>query len=304
MQDKEGELAAITGVDGVCMAEPSFPELLRCEYSLCLASVGVPHCVLVDNDELLGVVVDVDYSVINSCFQSKQLVEEQHVLLCPMLARCSQAGEGLRKALKQMADSCGSVHTTRWGLIGAMAECYSTTLMCSLPFEDSSLFSYSPERARGIGEVVAELDIAGRVLEVGCGYGMSTHALRGCGLEPFAIDNDTSLVCEGLQRGGLRCEHTAVLDARWLSCCFGVHEFDWVVGLMVGSIAPFTQPLWGAVLRESIGMAREGVLFSVKESEEIEFVRGVCASAGLDGEVLDRSTGGLYDQWWYVGSLP
>ncbi|MHC1601976.1 MAG: class I SAM-dependent methyltransferase [Methermicoccaceae archaeon] len=304
MQDRESELAAITAVKGVCMAEPSFSELLRCEYSLCLASAGVPHCALVDNDEVLGVVVDVAPSAINSCFQSKQVVEEQHVLLTPMLARCSQAGKGLRKALGQMADSCGSVHTTRWGLIGAMAECYSTTLMCSLPFEDSSLFSYSPERARGIGEVVAELDMAGRVLEVGCGYGMSTHALRGCGLEPFAIDNDASLVCEGLQRGGLHPEHTAVLDARWLSCCFELGEFDWVVGLMVGSISPFTQPLWSTVLRESIGMAREGVLFSVKESQEIEFIRELCASAGLEGEVLDRSTGGLYDQWWYVGSLP
>ncbi|MHC1589297.1 MAG: methyltransferase domain-containing protein [Methermicoccaceae archaeon] len=279
-------LAHITGVDDVCMAEPSFSELLRCEYSLSLASVGTPHRALVHGGVVLGVVVE---------------REGQYVLLTPMLARCSEAGRRLQEMVEHMAFSCEAVHTTRWKLICAVAQYYSFWLMSSLPHEPSSLFRYSAERERSIAEVVDGLGISGRVLEVGCGYGMSTRALERCGLEPFAIDNDASLVCEGLRLGGLHPERTAVLDARWLSCCFEQGEFGWVVGLMLGSIAPFTQPLWRTVLTESMKMAGRGVVFSVKEREEIEFVSEVCASGGFEGEVLDRTTGGMYDQWWYVG---
>jgi len=286
LESAAGSLSSVVEVGSVCMAEPAFSDLLRCEYSLTLASRGKPKLALVDDRNVLGMVLE---------------VEGAHVLLTPVLARCSKAGKRLRTLVEKMAPSCERVHITRWELIHAIAEYYSIVLMHSLPHEPSSLFGYPPERAEGIRKVVEGLDISGRVLEVGCGYGMSTHALRSCGVEPFAIDNDASLVCEGLVRGALRPERTAVLDARWLSCCFEPREFDWVVGLMLGTIAPFTQPLWRTIILESVGMASEGVVFSVKEKEEVEFIRDVCVSAGLKGEVIDRRTDGLYDQWWYVG---
>jgi len=273
------------GVGPICMPEPTFSDLLRCEYSLGVASRGKPKLVLVDDHAMLGVVLEID---------------GEYVLLTPVLARCSSAGERLRTLMEKMAPSCERVHIARWELIHAIAEYYSIVLVHSLPHEPSSLFAYPSERVESVRKVVGELGISGRVLEVGCGYGMSTHALRGCGVEPFAIDNDASLVCEGLVNGVLRPERTAVLDARWLSCCFEPHEFDWVMGLMLGAIAPFTQPLWRTIVLESVRMAKRGVVFSVKEREEVEFIRDVCLSAGIEGDVIDCHTDGLYDQWWYV----
>ena len=157
-----------------------------------------------------------------------------------------------------------------------------------------------------------ELDLSGAdVLEICCGDGSATAALRDLGCDPICIDYDKCDICDGLKSGQLREERSIVLDATELSLFFG-QEFDCVAGFMIGPIQPFNEDVWASILRESAKVVRTGgmLIFTFYNGEELLNAYKVLEGCGVSGTTFEnlpdteslagRGTTG-YDRWVYAG---
>jgi SAM-dependent methyltransferase len=148
-----------------------------------------------------------------------------------------------------------------------------------------------------------ELDLSGAdVLEICCGDGSATAALRDLGCDPICIDYDKCDICDGLKSGQLREERSIVLDATELSSFFD-REFDCVAGFMIGPIQPFNEDMWASILRESVKVVRTGgmLIFTFHNSEELLFAEEVLRDCGVSGEAFENLPDNRYDRWVYVG---
>ena len=148
-----------------------------------------------------------------------------------------------------------------------------------------------------------ELDLSGAdVLEICCGDGGATAALRDLGCDPICIDYDKCDICDGLKSGQLRKERSIVLDATELSSFFG-REFDCVAGFMVGPIQPFNEDMWASILRESVRVIRTGgmLIFTFHNGEELSNAYEVLRDCGVFGETFENLPDIGYDRWVYVG---
>ncbi len=148
-----------------------------------------------------------------------------------------------------------------------------------------------------------ELNISGAdVLEICCGDGSATAALRDLGCDPICIDYDKCDICDGLKSGQLRAERSIVLDATELSSFFD-REFDCVAGFMIGPIQPFNEDMWASILRESAKVVRTGgmLIFTFHNGEELGFAYEVLKDCGVSGETFENLPDTGYDRWVYVG---
>jgi len=175
----------------------------------------------------------------------------------------------------------------------------------------SQVLAYSPERQERLQllfktKIELSYDLnAGEMLEVCCGNGMATVALRELGYNVYAIDNDKCAVCEGLSYGALTKENTLVIDARRLAEyeIAKYHKFRCVTGFMLGSIYEFNKPDWQKILLEAAEVISEGILlFTVHKKEEADFIYKTMLDLGIEGDVIDnRDDSSIYDQWAYIG---
>ena len=175
----------------------------------------------------------------------------------------------------------------------------------------SHILAYSSERQERLQLLFkTKIDLlfdlgAAEMLEICCGNGMATAALRDLGYNVYALDNDKCAVCEGLFHGALRKENTAVLDARHLSEYefTQYHEFRCVVGFMLGAIYEFNKTDWQKILSEAAAIINEGLfLLTVHKKEEIDFIDRTMQDLGIKGQVVDnRDDTSIYDQWVYIG---
>jgi len=148
-----------------------------------------------------------------------------------------------------------------------------------------------------------ELDLSGAdVLEICCGDGSATAALRDLGCDPICIDYDKCDICDGLKSGQLREARSIVLDATELSSFFG-REFDCVAGFMIGPIQPFNEDMWASILRESVKVVRTGgmLIFTFYNGEELRNAYEVLRDCGVSGETFENLPDNGYDRWVYVG---
>ena len=155
---------------------------------------------------------------------------------------------------------------------------------------------------REIGSRIG-LDLSGAdVLEICCGDGSATAALRDLGCDPICIDYDKCDICDGLKSGQLRAERSIVLDATELSLFFG-REFDCVVGFMIGPIQPFNEDVWASILRESVKVVRTGgmLIFTFYNGEELLNAYEVLEGCGVSGETFENLPDNGYDRWVYAG---
>jgi len=175
----------------------------------------------------------------------------------------------------------------------------------------SHILAYSSERQERLQllfktkiDLLFDLDAA-EMLEICCGNGMATAALRDLGYNVYALDNDKCAVCEGLFHGALRASSTAVLDARHLSEYefAQYHDFRCVVGFMLGAIYEFNKTDWQKILSEAAVIINEGLfLLTVHKKEEIDFIHKTMQDLGIKGQVVDnRDDTSIYDQWVYIG---
>ncbi len=194
-------------------------------------------------------------------------------------------------------------------LLDAVREYYSRALVerefceqCSETVEPFEMV-YIKSRIERLEGFLKDLGIAGSVMEMCCGNGMATLALRRLGISPLAFDNDKCQICQGLEQGALEPRRTMVLDATLASRYFPARSFDWITGFMLGTICSFNTPLWTSMMREAAVLVKNGgsLLFTVNKREEIEVLHGALEELGIQGEILDnRDEGGIYDQWVYL----
>jgi SAM-dependent methyltransferase len=146
------------------------------------------------------------------------------------------------------------------------------------------------------------LDDGSSVLEVGCGSGIGTMALRTLGTDPWAMDIDRCEVCQGLRAGALDPARTFVLDARLLTRFFSTASFDAVVGFMVGLIDDSNWHIWRDIIAKSSSLARNTVLYTVYSKREAERIADLLKDRGWEGTLIDNSQSiTVYDQWVYLG---
>jgi SAM-dependent methyltransferase len=186
---------------------------------------------------------------------------------------------------------------------GESCECYGG--------RRAQVIAYSPERQERLQlflktKIELSYDLnAGEMLEVCCGNGMATAALRELGYNVYAIDNDKCAVCEGLFYGALAKENTLVMDARYLVEyeLAKYHEFRCVAGFMLGAIYEFNKPDWQKILSEASEVISEGLLlFTAQKKEEADFIYKTMLGFGIEGEIIDnRDDSSIYDQWAYLG---
>jgi len=188
------------------------------------------------------------------------------------------------------------------GLVEWLAISLKDELFCeSCPVASPPLFV--PERIENLERFLRPLlPPGGDLLEVCCGNGMATQALKRLGFRPWTEEIDSCEVCMALKSGYLDPERAMVLDARLMDRFFPHRQFDAVVGFMVGLIDEVNWPLWKEILLSSSKLAKDLVIYTTYTDREARMVAGALNSAGWDAGVLANPDDlGIYDQWACVG---
>lgn len=181
---------------------------------------------------------------------------------------------------------------------GALCDCAIEKEPLSFAFNDSR-----NERIRGLMEKLASdngYDLKTiDALEICCGNGMSTAAIRPLFKSVLAMDNDRCAVCNGLFYEILEPADTMVADAMQLSKFLHV-KYGAVVGFMLGTIYEFNKELWRSIFAESVKVLDDGgfLLLTVNKKEEIDFLAAAYKAMGVKGIVIDnRDEESIYDGW-------
>jgi hypothetical protein len=190
------------------------------------------------------------------------------------------------------------------GLVEWLAISLKDELFCeSCPVASPPLFV--PERIENLERFLRPLlPPGGEVLEICCGSGMATQALKKLGFRPWTEDLDSCEICMALKSGYLDPQRAMVLDARLMDRFFPPHHFDAVVGFMVGLIDDVNWPLWKEILLRSSKLAKDMVIYTTYTEREARLVAEALKSTGLDAEVVANPDDlGIYDQWACVGRV-
>ncbi len=188
------------------------------------------------------------------------------------------------------------------GLVEWLAVSLKEELFCeSCPVASPPLFV--PERTASLERFLLPLlPSGGEVLEICCGSGMATQALRRLGVRPWTCEIDSCEICNGLKYGHLEPERAMVLDARLLDRFFAPRHFEAVVGFMVGLIDEVNWPLWREILVRSSEFAKEMVIYTTYTQREARMVAAALEPWGWDAEVVANPDHlGIYDQWACLG---
>ncbi len=181
---------------------------------------------------------------------------------------------------------------------GALCDCTTEKEPLSFAFNDSRnkrIRSLMEKLASKHGHDLKTID----ALEICCGNGMSTAAIRPLFKSVLAMDNDRCAVCNGLYYEILEPADTMVADAMQLSKYLHV-KYGAVVGFMLGTIYEFNKELWRTIFAESIKALNDGgfLLLTVNKKEEIDFLAASFKSMGIEGIVIDnRDEESIYDGW-------
>jgi hypothetical protein len=167
-------------------------------------------------------------------------------------------------------------------------------------------FAFNESRNERLGRLMKKL--AGEngfnlkamsALEICCGNGMSTAAIRPLFKGILCIDNDKCAVCNGVYHGTLEPERSMVVDATALTKYID-EKYDAVVGLMLGTIYEFNKGIWRMIFEEAVKTLKDDgfLLFTVNTKEEIDFLAAAFREMGIRGAVIDnRNKKDIYDGW-------
>jgi len=181
---------------------------------------------------------------------------------------------------------------------GALCECGHTREPRSFAFNDArnkQINSLLKKLAKEHNLHYKEME----ALEICCGNGMSTVAIKPLFHSILSIDNDRCAVCDGLYHGTLEPKDVMVVDALELTKYTG-EKFDAVLGFMLGTIYEFNKGMWRSIFQETLKALKDGgfLLLTVREKEEIDFLAEAFRSMGVEGSVIDnRNARNIYDAW-------
>lgn len=136
-------------------------------------------------------------------------------------------------------------------------------------------------------------------LEICCGNGMSTAAIKPLFKDILCIDNDRCAICNGVYHGTLDPESAMVVDAMALTRFVG-EKYDAVLGLMLGTIYEFNKNIWRMIFEEAVKTLKDDgfLLFTVNTREEMDFLAAALEEMGIRGAVIDnRNKKDIYDGW-------
>lgn len=181
---------------------------------------------------------------------------------------------------------------------GALCECDKE--------REPKSFAYNEERNKRVGILLKTLAKEHgfslkkmNALEICCGNGMSTAAVKPLFHSVLSIDNDRCAVCNGVYHGILEPAEVMVVDAMELTKYID-QKYDALLGFMLGTIYEFNKNIWRMIFEESLKtLGDDGfLLLTVNKKEEIDFLAESFKSMGVEGEVIDnRNKQDIYDGW-------
>jgi SAM-dependent methyltransferase len=136
-------------------------------------------------------------------------------------------------------------------------------------------------------------------LEICCGNGMSTAAIKPLFKGLLCVDNDKCAICNGVYHGTLDPENVMVVDAMGLTK-YVDEKYDAVVGLMLGTIYEFNKNIWRMIFEEAVRTLKDDgfLLLTVNNKEEMDFLASAFKEMGIKGSVIDnRNRNDIYDGW-------
>lgn len=167
-------------------------------------------------------------------------------------------------------------------------------------------FVFNEDRNKRLGRLLARLAKENgfelknmSALEICCGNGMSTAAVRPLFKDLLCIDNDKCAICNGIHHGTLDAGSTMVVDAMALTK-YVSEKYDAVMGLMLGTIYEFNKNIWRMIFEEAVRALKDDglLLFTVNTKEEMDFLEDALREIGIQGTVIDnRNKKDIYDGW-------
>jgi hypothetical protein len=156
---------------------------------------------------------------------------------------------------------------------------------------------FSPERCTGVQELISEVwgeRIGCGCLDVACGSGLGSSALRQLGMIPIAYDNDPGLLALGMRKGRLMPEGTLCIDATRASAFVPKAPLGLI--LMAGSINNFNEYVWRPIVEETLKLTIE-TLVTVETEKEAERVKEWGMAKGRSVDLFENDRDAFYDRW-------
>lgn len=184
--------------------------------------------------------------------------------------------------------------TDRAEFAAAMREHFSEKLLQTvLP----AIEDFSSERCTGVQELISEVwgeRIGQGCLDVACGSGLGSAALRQLGMVPIAYDNDPGLLALGMMKGRLMPEGTMCIDATRASQFAPQAPLGLI--LMAGSVNDFNEYVWRPIVEETLKLTCE-TLVTVETQREAERVVRWCNAQGREVRMFENNRDPFYDRW-------
>jgi hypothetical protein len=183
---------------------------------------------------------------------------------------------------------------TRESWLSAVREYYSDELVACVP---PAMEDLPPDRPEMIRDLIKQVwgERPGEIcLDCCCGSGVGTAALRDCGMQALAYDNDPALLSLGLSRGRLRPGETMCIDAREASVYIDPVPLGLV--LMAGEIYSHNADLWEQIIVDLMQIVDEA-LITVGKRDEAELVKEWCTEPGRSVEIFENERDPIYDRW-------
>jgi len=131
-------------------------------------------------------------------------------------------------------------------------------------------------------------------LDVGCGSGIGSVALRELGYLPLAFDNDPSQLALGLTTGRLDPSYTMCVDATAASRYMNPSPL--AICLMAGTLDPTNEWVWKRIMDQILVVA-ERAMITVGMEGETEFIVKWCQEKGREVKVFENERDPFYDRW-------
>jgi hypothetical protein len=176
----------------------------------------------------------------------------------------------------------------------AMREHFSERLLQQVA---PAIEDFSPERCTMVQELLSESwgeRIGQGCLDVACGSGLGSAALRQMGVIPIAYDNDPGLLALGMRSGRLMPEGTMCIDATRAGILVPKAPLGLI--LMAGSINDFNEYVWKAIVEETLKLTVE-ILVTVETRPEAERVKRWCVAKGREVNLFENERDAFYDRW-------
>jgi hypothetical protein len=184
--------------------------------------------------------------------------------------------------------------TDRAEFAAAMREHFSERLLQQVvPARED----FSPERCAYVQELISQ-EWGERVgqgcLDVACGSGLGSAALRQLGMVPIAYDNDPGLLVLGMRAGRLMPEGTMCIDATRASAFAPKAPLGLV--LMAGSINNFNEYVWKPIVAETLKLTLKTIV-TVETEQEAKRVKEWCKVNGHSVKLFENNRDPFYDRW-------